>query len=87
MRLLDPSQPYGGKTQVRWAEAWTRWIYSIPAGARHPQTERTGVAQARGNPVRCGSWPGRRPRPPLPPGTSWFRQGGSWSCPPMVFQH
>lgn len=48
MQLLDPSQPYGGKTQVEWAEAWTRWIYSIPAGARHPQTERTGVAQAQG---------------------------------------
>jgi hypothetical protein len=48
MQLLDPSQPYGGKPQVEWAEAWTRWIYSIPAGARHPQTERTGVAQAQG---------------------------------------
>ncbi len=46
LQLLDASQPYGGRTHVEWAEAWSRWLYSIPAGPRHPQTERTGVAQA-----------------------------------------
>jgi hypothetical protein len=48
LQLLDASQPYGGRTHAEWAEAWSRWLASIPVGPRHPQTERTGVAQAEG---------------------------------------
>lgn len=48
LQLLDASQPYGGHTHAEWAEAWSRWLFSIPVGTRHPRTERTGVAQAEG---------------------------------------
>lgn len=47
LQLLDPTQPYAGRSHASWAEAWTRWLLSIPAGANHPRTERTGVAQGQ----------------------------------------